>query len=179
MVDAVTSGSLSLLLAASEDAPRALFLDDYGWVAAAMLILLLVMVWKKVPGLMMRGLDAKIEEIKQQLDEAKTLRAEAETLRDEYAAKIAGAEKDAEAMMEGAKTEAEAILAKAESDSEKMVERRQRMAQDKIAAAERDAHDAVRARAVEAAAAASRSLIAAKHDTASHSKLADEVISQL
>jgi len=174
MFDAIT-----LLLAASEDAPRALFLDDYGWVAAAMFILLLVMVWQKVPGLLMRGLDDKIAEIKQQLEEAKTLRAEAEALRDEYAAKIAGAEKDAEAMMEGAKTEAEAILAKAESDSEKMVERRQRMAEDKIAAAERDALDAVRRRAVEAAAVASRSLIAQKHDKSADSKLADEVISQL
>ena len=179
MFDVVTSRALPLLLAASEDAPRALFLDDYGWVAAAMFILLLAMVWQKVPGLLMRGLDAKIEEIKQQLEEAKSLRAEAETLRDEYAAKIAGAEKDAEAMMEGAKTEAEAILAKAESDSEKMVERRQRMAEDKIAAAERDALDAVRARAVEAAAVASRSLIAQNHDKAADSKLADEVISQL
>ena len=157
----------------------ALGFDDYGWVALAMAILIGVMIWKKVPGLLMRGLDAKIEEIKQQLEEAKSLRAEAEALRDEYAAKIAGAEKDAEAMMEGAKTEAEAILAKAESDSEKMVKRRQRMAQDKIAAAERDALAAVRARAVEAAAVASRSLIAQKHDKSADSKLADEVISQL
>lgn len=170
---------LFVLLAASEDAPRALFLDDYGWVAAAMAILLGVFVWKKVPGLLMSGLDAKIEAIKDQLEEAKTLRAEAETLRDEYAAKIAGAEKDAEAMMEGAKVEADAILAKAEADSEKMVERRQRMAEDKIAAAEREALDAVRVRAVEAAAIASRSLIAQRHDKAADSKLADEVISQL
>ena len=173
------ASDILVLLAASEDAPRALFLDDYGWVAAAMAVLIGVMIWKNVPGMLTRGLDSKIEEIKHQLDEAKTLRAEAEALRDEYAAKIAGAEKDAEAMMEGAKTEAEAILAKAESDSEKMVERRQRMAEDKIAAAERDALAAVRSRAVEAAALASRSLIAQKHDKASDSKLADEVISQL
>ena len=157
----------------------ALFLDDYGWVAASMAILILVMIWKNVPGMLIRGLDAKIDEIKQQLDEAKALRAEAEALRDEYTAKIASAEKDAEAMMEGARTEAEAILAKAESDSEKMVERRQRRAEEKIAAAEREALDAVRERAVEAAAVASRSLIAQKHDKAADSALADEVISSL
>ena len=173
------SDALTLLLAASEDAPRALFLDDYGWVAMAMAILLGVIVWKKVPGMLMSGLDDKIAEIKKQLEDAKSLRAEAEAIRDEYAAKIASAEKDAEAMMEGAKAEADAILAKAEADSEKMVERRQRMAEDKIAAAEREALDAVRARAVEAAAVASRSLIAQNHDKAADSKLADEVISQL
>jgi F-type H+-transporting ATPase subunit b len=173
---------LMTLIAATEEGqivPKALFLDDYGWVAAAMAILLLVMIWKKVPGILVGGLDARIAEIKQQLDDAKVLRAEAEALRDEYAAKIASAEKDAEAMMANARAEADAILEKAESDSEKMVERRERMAEDKIAAAEREAVNSVRARAAEAAAQASRSLIAERHDKAADSKLADEVISSL
>lgn len=160
-------------------APSALFLQDYQWVSLAMAVLIGVFVWKKVPGMITGGLDAKIAEIKQQLDEAKTLRAEAEQLRDEYAAKIASAEKDAEAMMEGAGREADAILAKAESDSEAMVARRQRMAEDKIAAAEREALDDVRTSAANAAAAASRALIAERHDGEADAKLADEVISSL
>ena len=57
------------------------------------------------------GLDAKIAEIRQQLDEAKALRSAAEALRKEYADKIAGAEKDAAAMIEHARTEAEAAKA--------------------------------------------------------------------
>ena len=125
------------------------------------------------------GLDKKIAEIRHQLDEAKSLRAEAEVLRDEYAAKIAGAEKDAEAMMDGARREADTILAKAESDGEKMIERRQRMAEEKISAAEREAVNDVRKRAVDAAAKASRNLIAERHDKAADSMLADEVISSL
>jgi len=161
------------------DGPAAFGVDSYQWVSLAMLILIGVFVWKKVPGMITGGLDAKIAEIKKQLDEAKALRAEAETLRDEYAAKIAGAEKDAEAMMEGASREADAILAKAEADSEAMVARRQRMAEDKIAAAERDAVDSVRASAANAAAAASRELIADKHDAEADRALADEVISSL
>jgi F-type H+-transporting ATPase subunit b len=157
----------------------ALGLDDYGWVALAMAILLGVFVWKNVPGIMMRGLDAKIAAIREQLEEARTLRAEAEQLRDEYAAKIASAEKDAEAMLEGARNEADAILSKAEADSETMVARRQRMAEDKISAAERDAINDVRAKAAQAATAASRRLIAQKHTSSADSKLADEVISSL
>lgn len=167
----------SLLIA--EGGPSAFGLEDYQWVSLSMGVLIAVILWKKVPGMIAGGLDTKIAEIKKQLDEAKTLRSEAEALRDEYAAKIAGAEKDAAAMVEGAKSEADAILAKAEADSEKMVERRQKMAEDKIAAAERDALNAVRTRAAEAAAVASRSLIATKHDSEADAKLADEVISQL
>ena len=174
--------NLMMLLAASDDgkaAPTVLWLDEYGWVALAMTVLLGLVIYFKVPKMLLGGLDAKIAEIKKQLDDAKALRAEAEALRDEYAAKIAGAEKDAEAMLQGAQAEADAILAQAESESAKMVDRRKRMAEDKIAAAEREALDSVRQRAVEAAALASKAIIADTHTKAADSKLADEVISQL
>ena len=169
--------NLPLLLVA--DGPSALGVDSYQWVSIAMLVLIGIFAWKKVPGLITGGLDNKIAEIKSQLDEAKELRAEAEKLRDEYAAKIAGAEKDAEAMMEGAQREADAILEKAQADSEAMVARRKRMAEDKIAAAERDAVAGVRTAAVDAAAAASKALIADKHSADADKALADEVISSL
>ncbi|QFT78159.1 hypothetical protein [Erythrobacter sp. THAF29] len=171
-----------IFLAASEEgyaAPAAFGIQDYVWVSIAMLVLIGVFLWKKVPGMIAGGLDNKITEIKQQLDEAKNLRAEAEKLRDEYAAKIASAEQDAEKMMEGAQREADAILEKAEADSKAMVARRKRMAEDKIAAAEREAVADVRAKAVEAAAAASRDLIAERHTKDADAKLADEVISSL
>lgn len=148
-------------------------------VALAMLVLLLVMLWKRVPSLITRGLDNKIAAIKQQLDEAKALRAEAEALRAEYAAKIAGAEKDAEAMLANARTEAGDILAKAEADGKAMVARRERMAEDKIAAAEREAIKSVRNSAVAAATAASRRLIAEKHGADADRALADKVIAGL
>ncbi|MEO1489675.1 MAG: hypothetical protein AAFR88_09630, partial [Pseudomonadota bacterium] len=116
---------------------------------------------------------------REQLEEAKSLRAEAEVLRDEYAAKIAGAESDAEAMMEGAKREAADILSKAEADSEAMIARRQRMAEEKIAAAEREAIAEVREKAADAAAKASHALISQRHDASADAKLADEVIGSL
>jgi len=170
------------LLASSADGyaePAALGFDSYQWVGLAMAILLGVMIWKKVPALITGGLDNKIAEIRQQLDEAKALRAEAEVLRDEYVAKIASAEKDAEAMREGAQAEADALLAKAKADSEAMVARRKKMAEDKIAAAEREAIAEVKAKAVSAAAAASAKLIAAKHDGEADKVLADQVIASL
>jgi F-type H+-transporting ATPase subunit b len=170
---------LSEAAAQEHAAPSAFGLQDYQWVSVAMLVLVGVILWKKVPGAIAGGLDKKIAEIRQQLDEAKALRAEAEALRAEYAAKIASAEKDAEAMLNGAREDADAILAKAEADSKAMVARRQRMAEDKIAAAERVAIAEVKALAVTAAAAASRKLIAERHDGTADKKLADEVIASL
>jgi len=175
--------TLMLLTAAADVAvvaePKALGLKAYNWVSLAMAILIGIFIWKKVPQLITGGLDSKIKEIRDQLDEAKQLRGEAETLRDEYAAKIKGAEKDAEAMMDNAKREADAIVEKAEADSKAMVARRKQMAEDKIAAAERDALEDVRIAAANAAAAASTKLIAKSHDAQADKSLADELIKTL
>lgn len=162
--------------AAKHVEPELFGLAPYQIVALSMLVLIAIMIWKKVPGMITGGLDARIATIRAQLDEAKQLRAEAEALRNEYAAKIANAEKDAEAMIAGARTEADAILAKAEADGQQMVARRKQMAEDKISAAEREAVDEVRKRAASAATLAARGLIADKHDAAADSKLADQVI---
>lgn len=170
------------LLASGADGhaePSVLGLDSYQWVALAMAVLFAVFVWKKLPGVITGGLDAKIAEIRHQLDEAKALRAEAEALRNEYAAKVTTAEKEAEAMMAGARKEAEAVLARAEADSEVMVARRKQMAEDKIAAAELAAIAEVKTAAVVAATAASRKLIAARHDSVADRTFADEVIASL
>lgn len=154
-------------------------LAPYQIVAWAMLILILIAVWKKVPAMIVSGLDSRIAAIRDQLDEAKKLRGEAEALRNEYSAKIANAEKDAEAMLAHARKEADAIVGRAEADGKAMIERRQRMAEDKIASAERQAVGEVRARAAAAAAAASRKLISAKHNEAADRRLADELIAGL
>ena len=158
-------------------APSLFGLEPFQIVSIAIAILLLIAFFGgKLHKTIAGGLDGKIAAIRAQLDEAKALRAEAEALRDEYDAKIASAEKDAEAMLANARREAETIVAKAEEDSAAMVERRKRMAEDKIAAAEREAVEDVRNRAASAAALASRKLIADKHDAEADRKLADELI---
>lgn len=156
--------------------PSALGLPPSAWVAAAMAVLILIMIWKKVPGLIAGGLDSSIAEIKKQLAEAKALRAEAEVLRKEYADKIANAEKDAAAMLDHARHEAEAIVAKAEVDTAAVIARREKMAEDKIAAAERAAIADLRARAADAAATAAGRLIATKHDAAADKAVVDQTI---
>lgn len=159
--------------------PSALGLGPGAWVALSMAIFLGILVWKKVPGAVMGGLDKQIASIRKQLDEAKALRAEAEKLRAEYAAKIANAEKDAAAMLDHARTEASAIVAKAEADATAMIGRREKMAADKISAAERAAVDDLRAKAAETATAAARSLIAKNHSAGADKALVDGAIAGL
>jgi F-type H+-transporting ATPase subunit b len=159
--------------------PSALGLDATMWVALAMLVVIGIAIWKKVPAMVAGMLDKRIGEIRKQLDEATHLRAEAEALKAEYEAKAAAAASDAEAMLAHAHVEAEAIVAKAESDATTLIARRQGMAEDKIAAAERAAIAEVRAKAASAAASAAASLIAAHHDAATDKALVDSAIARM
>ncbi|AKQ41948.1 AtpF, ATP synthase F0, B subunit [Aurantiacibacter atlanticus] len=160
--------------------PELLGLAPFQWVSISMAVLLLIAFFgAKVHRSIGGGLDNKIKTIRDNLDEAKQLRAEAELLRQEYAAKISGAEKDAEAMLANASKEADGIVAKAKEDTAAMITRRERMAQDKIAAAEREAVADLKARAADMSTAAAASLIASNHDAAADRAMADKVINQL
>src|SRR5438045_6311372 len=130
--------------------PTALWLNPGGWVALAILIVFVLLIWKKVPGAIGRALDSKIALIRDQLAEAESLRKEAEALKAEYEAKSKSADKDGAALLERAKHEADEIVAKAKTDAAALIERRTRMAQDKIAAEERSAIDQLRATAADA-----------------------------
>jgi F-type H+-transporting ATPase subunit b len=154
-------------------------LDATVIVSIAMAVFIAILLWKKVPGLITRGLDNQIAAIRQRLDEAKALRAEAEALRDEYARKIAGAEQDAANIVAHAREESKLLIADAERNARELTARRAKMAEDKIAAAERQAVQDIRAKAAEAAAAAASRLIAERHDAGADKLLVDRTIAGL
>jgi F-type H+-transporting ATPase subunit b len=148
-------------------------------VALCVFLVILFLVWKKVPAAIARSLDKKIDEIREQLAEAESLRKDAEALKAEYEAKAVAADKEAAAMVERAKHEAEAIVAKAATDAEALVERRKAMAEAKIAAEERAAVDELRAAAAKAATAAAAKLIAERSDAKTDKNLVDHAIAGL
>lgn len=159
--------------------PTAFFLNPGGWVALAILIVFVLLIWKKVPAAVGKALDKKIDAIREQLAEAEALRKEAEALKVEYAAKAAAAEKEAAAMVERARHEAEAMLEKARKDADALVDRRTRMAEDKIASEERAAVQQLRAAAADAATRAAAQLIAERVDGQADSALVDNAIKEL
>ncbi len=157
----------------------ALGFDTTGWVGLAALVVVILMIWKKVPALIGAMLDTRIAAIRSQLDEASRLRTEAEALRAEYVAKAKAAQADAETIRAHAHQEAHAIVVKAKADAEALMERRARMAEDKIAAAERAALAEVRARAADVAARAAGRLIAENHGAGADRAMVDRAIAGL
>jgi F-type H+-transporting ATPase subunit b len=150
-----------------------------GWVALSMIVVILIMVWKGVPKMIARGLDTKIATIRKQLDEAASLRAEAEALKADYQKKAAAAHADAQAIVEHARIEAAQLVEQARRDADELIARRGKMAEDKIAAAERAAVAEVRAKAASAAAAAAATLIAQRHDAGADRALVERTIVNL
>lgn len=177
---ATTTATVEHQAPAEHHADPAIFgIDATIWVSISMAAFILILVWKKVPGLITRGLDNQIAAIRTRLEDAKQLRAEAEALRDEYARKIAGAEAEAAAMLAHADEEAKGVLAKAEADAKELTARRAKMAEEKIGTAERAALQAIRAKAADAAARAAAAIIAEKHGADADKALVDKTISGL
>jgi F-type H+-transporting ATPase subunit b len=148
-------------------------------VAICITLVVLFLIWKKVPAAIGRSLDKKIEAIREQLNEAESIRKDAEALKAEYEAKAVAADKEAAAMVERAKHEAEAIVAKAAEDAEALVERRQAMAEAKIAAEERAAIDELRSTTARVATAVAARLIAERGDVGADKKQVDQAIASL
>ncbi|WP_411290538.1 hypothetical protein [Sphingorhabdus sp.] len=159
--------------------PSALGFDATMLVALAMLVVILLALWKKVPAMVAGALDGQIAGIKQQLDQATALRADAENIKLEYEAKAKQAEVDAEAMKAAAEEEAKLIVARAKTDATALIARRAQAAEDKIAAAERAAIADVRKTAAVAAATAAAQLIAVHHDANADAALIDQSIASL
>jgi F-type H+-transporting ATPase subunit b len=170
-------GAASTVVAHAE--PTGLGLNATAWVSVAMLVFLAVLVWKKVPGLIAKSLDAKIDGIRAQLAEAETLRKEAEALRDSYAKKLTDADGEAAEIRAAAEAEAAQMVEKAKADSTALIARRKKMAEEKIAAAERTAIADLRAKAATAASNAAQTLISQGHNADIDAKLVDAAIAKL
>lgn len=159
--------------------PSLLGIEAAGVVSLSMLLVLLGLLWKKVPAAIGRALDGKIAVIRAQLAEAESLRKEAEALKAEYQAKADAAGSESEALLARARAEADAIVAKAQTDAEALVARRTKMAEDKIGAEELAAVNELRAVAANAAAKAAAKLIAERHDAASDQAVIDRTIREI
>jgi F-type H+-transporting ATPase subunit b len=146
------------------------------FISLAMLAVIGLMIWKRVPGAIAKALDDKIDVIRRQLAEAESLRKDAEALKAEYEARTKSADAEAASILERARHEAEAIVVQAKENAEALVARRQRMAEDKIAAEERSALDQLRATTADAARKAAARLIRERVDAKADEAIVGEAI---
>lgn len=132
------------------------FLDNSFYATVALVIFLAMMAYFGVPKIIGKMLDGKIEQIANDLAEAKKLREEAAALLVEYEQKRVAAESEAEGIIAAAKEEATRLTAEAQASLADLVTRRTKAVEDKIAQAEAQAVAEVRARSADVAIEAAR-----------------------
>ena len=149
------------------------------WVALGFLIVIGILLYVGVPKMVVTMLDARAAGIKAELDEARRLREEAQTLLAGYQKKANEAEREAAAIVAEARAEAERYAADASTALGHQIERRAQQAQDKIAQAEAAVMAEIRGLAADAAITAAQKLIAARMNADKQSALIADSITSL
>jgi F-type H+-transporting ATPase subunit b len=129
------------------------------WVLVSFILFIALLVYLKVPAMLAKMLDERAAKISKELDEAKRLRQEAETLLAEYKKKRSDAEAEAQGIIAAAKAEAEAYADESSRKLNEALARRQAQAEQKIAMAEAAAVKDVRAAAADLAMSAAAALL--------------------
>jgi F-type H+-transporting ATPase subunit b len=146
-------------------------MDATFWAFVALIIFLGIVFYMKVPGMIGSSLDERANKIRNELDEARRLREEAQQLLAEYQRKRKEAEQEAGDIVAAAKREADQLVVEAQKKTEEYVARRTALAEQKIGQAERDAVNEVRASAVDIAIEAARKLLGDKVDAKTGTEL--------
>ena len=158
---------------------------DYAWyslndtnfvVLIAFTAFIGVLLYFGVPKLLAKMLDDRAEGIKSEIDEARALREEAQTILASFERKHKEVEGQVAGIIAHAKTEAEIAAEAAKADLEDSIVRRLQAAVDQIASAEEAAVREVKDKAVNIAIAAAGEVIAANMSAKDAGGLIDDAI---
>lgn len=143
------------------------------------LLFIAVLFYFKVPGLLGGMLDKRAETIQSELNEARALREEAQTLLASYERKQAEVQEQADRIVAHAKEESQIAADLAKEDLKASIARRLAAAEDQIASAQSAAVKEVRDRAAAVAIKAAQSVIAKQMSATDANKLIDDAITEV
>ena len=156
------------ILALLAAGPAAAATGDYPWlslrnsdfvVLIAFVIFVGILVYFRVPTILGGMLDNRAETIRKELEEARALREEAQTLLADFERKQRDVQDQARHIVAQAKADSEAAAEQAKKDLETSIARRMQAAEDQIASAEASAVKEVRDRAIAVATAAAAEVV--------------------
>ncbi|MCB1507628.1 MAG: ATP F0F1 synthase subunit B [Hyphomicrobiaceae bacterium] len=133
--------------------------DPTFWAAVALFIFLGAMAYLGVFSKIGAALDDRAAKVRQEIEEARRLREEAQSLLADFRRKKLAAEAEAEDIVAKAKADAERMTDEATRALEDMITRRTAAAEAKIAQAETQAVNDVRAMAADVAVSAAETLL--------------------
>jgi F-type H+-transporting ATPase subunit b len=138
------------------------FAEPETWVAIAFILFIAGVIYLNVHGKVAQALDSRSQAIARELEEARKLRAEAESLLADYKKRAETAGSEAQAILAQAEREASAYAQEARAAFDETIARRLNVAEQKIKLEEEKARKQIRSQAAELAVAAAELLIQQK-----------------
>lgn len=135
-----------------------------------------ILIYAGVPGMIAKMLDKRADQIKADLEEARALREEAQTILASYERKQKEVMAQAERIVAQAREEAQAAAEQAKADLQISIARRMAAAEDQIDSAEKAAVKEVRDRAIAVAVAAAGDVLAKQMTKESAADMIDQAI---
>jgi F-type H+-transporting ATPase subunit b len=130
------------------------------WVLLSFVLFVAILVYYKIPPIVVKALDDRAEQIRSELNEAHRLREEARSILADYQRKRLDAEKEAQDIVATAQRDAQAYAEEQRKAMTETLQRRMRLAEEKIARAEEQAVHDIRSRAADVAISAAEIVIA-------------------
>lgn len=161
------------------EAEQGIFANPELWVGVAFLIFIGIVLYYKLPGQIAKSLDARAGKIRDEIEEARKLKEEAQALLAKYQRQQRNADAEAKAIVDQAREEAKHISKEARAAASKLIERRTRAAEEKIAQAEVQAINEVEQAAAGLAVDAAEKILRATLDTRKAEELVSESIKSL
>jgi len=173
----LTLGTASPALAAS--GPFVSLHNTNFIVLLAFLLFVGVLIYLKVPGKIGGLLDQRADDIRSELDEARALREEAQTVLASYERKQKEVQEQSDRIVAAAREDANLAAEQAKQDLQQSIERRLAAAEDQIASAQASAVKEVRDQAIGIAVAAASQVMAKQMTAAKGNKMIDEAIAEV
>jgi F-type H+-transporting ATPase subunit b len=145
-------------------------------VLMAFILFIAILMYMKIPSKIGAMLDARADGIRSDLDEARALREEAQTLLASYERKQKEVQEQADRIVANARTEAERSAEAFKDDIEASIARRLASAEEQLESARAAAIKDVQNRAVTVAVAAAKDVIASQMNAVRANSLIDESI---
>lgn len=156
--DAVKDADVTAAAEPAANATQAMLHNPETWIIVSFVLFVAIFIKLVLPAIT-KALDSRAETIRNQLEQASRLRAEAEALLADYQQKQQKMLAEAEALVATAKADADDIRARAAADLKLALARRTQQAEEKIARAEAEAIALIRRRMIETASTRAQELL--------------------
>jgi F-type H+-transporting ATPase subunit b len=155
------------------------FYQPASWVFIAFIIFISIAIYLKVPNMVTKLLDEQISKIKNDLDDARKLKEDANSLLAEYERKIESANKEAENIINQAKNNAKSYEENSNKKVEEFILRSEKQSIEKIQQAQKSAIKKINEEIVNKSVEVAEKIISKNMNDQNNNKLFENSINQI